>query len=161
MRLLKVYLLISMGKCISWYVPTVTHITIHHYPQIIDLFICNSLIGHIGWRGRKSRGHTATPFIAQIVGKTCTFQVRVSSYNFAANHQTFTITNVTVCHSLSSLPIYVLNYIPFWSFCSMEIMKSDGLNRMATMIMAMICLGISQCSLRWTLMVTTVRKHQL
>ncbi|KAH0939901.1 hypothetical protein HID58_007362, partial [Brassica napus] len=25
------------------------------------------------WRGRKSRGHTATPFIAQIVGKTCTF----------------------------------------------------------------------------------------
>ncbi|XP_013626344.1 PREDICTED: uncharacterized protein LOC106332432 isoform X2 [Brassica oleracea var. oleracea] len=32
---------------------------------------------------------------------------------------------------------------------------------MVTMIMAMICLGISQGLLRWTLMVTTVRKHRL
>ncbi|WZZ48900.1 hypothetical protein YC2023_049007 [Brassica napus] len=64
MRLLKVYLLISMGKCISWL------------------------------EREKSRGHTATPFIAQMVGKTCTFQVRASSYNFAANHQTFTISRI-------------------------------------------------------------------
>lgn len=101
-RLLKVYLLVLMEKCTSyitselmklcifWYVPTVTH----PYPQIIDLFICNSLIGHIDWRGRESRAHTATPFIAQMTGKTYTFQARVSSYNFTANHQTFTISRI-------------------------------------------------------------------
>ncbi|CAN7033404.1 unnamed protein product [Brassica oleracea var. botrytis] len=72
-----------------------------------------------------------------MVGKTFTFQVRVSSYNFAANHQTFTISRIL--NERDRLP----------------------LSEMATMIMAMICSGISQCLLRWTLMVTTVSKHQL
>lgn len=98
----------------------------YHYPQIIDLFICNSLVGHIGWRGRESRGHIATPFIADVAGKQ----------------------NIHLPGQSKQLQFhsYVFNYIPFWS-CSMEIMKSDILKRMATMIMAMMRLGISQCLL--------------
>ncbi|CAN6826258.1 unnamed protein product [Brassica oleracea] len=34
------------------------------------------------------------PFIADMVGKTYNFQVRVSRYNFTANHQTFTISRI-------------------------------------------------------------------
>ncbi|CAF1761992.1 unnamed protein product [Brassica oleracea var. botrytis] len=45
-------------------------------------------------QGRESREHSVTPFIADMVGKTYTLQVRVSSYNFTANHQTFTISRI-------------------------------------------------------------------
>ncbi|KAF8084654.1 hypothetical protein N665_0708s0012 [Sinapis alba] len=34
------------------------------------------------------------PFVTDIEGKTYTFQVRVRSYNFTANHQTFTISRI-------------------------------------------------------------------
>ncbi|CAN7042167.1 unnamed protein product [Brassica rapa subsp. trilocularis] len=34
---------------------------------------------------------TAPPFVSDMVGKIYTFQVRVSSFNFTENHQTFTV----------------------------------------------------------------------
>ncbi|KAL0692772.1 hypothetical protein Bca4012_059952 [Brassica carinata] len=40
------------------------------------------------------------PFIADIVGKTYSFQVRVGMNNFAANHQIFTISRMNECDCL-------------------------------------------------------------
>ncbi|CAN6854544.1 unnamed protein product [Brassica oleracea] len=34
------------------------------------------------------------PFIADMEGKTYTFQVRVTAYNFTEHHKTFTITHI-------------------------------------------------------------------
>ncbi|KAJ4910930.1 Uncharacterized protein Rs2_06537 [Raphanus sativus] len=34
------------------------------------------------------------PFVAGMGGRTYTFQVKVSAYNFTANHQTFTISHI-------------------------------------------------------------------
>ncbi|XP_048618512.1 uncharacterized protein LOC106377768 [Brassica napus] len=34
------------------------------------------------------------PFVAGMEGKTYTFQVRVTSYNFTVNHQTFTVSRI-------------------------------------------------------------------
>ena len=34
------------------------------------------------------------PFVAGMEGKTYTFQVRVTSYNFIVNHQTFTVSRI-------------------------------------------------------------------
>ena len=34
------------------------------------------------------------PFVAEMEGKTYTFQVRVTSYNFTVNHQTFTVSRI-------------------------------------------------------------------
>ena len=34
------------------------------------------------------------PFVAGMEGKTYTFQVRVKSYNFTVNHQTFTVSRI-------------------------------------------------------------------
>ncbi|CAG7904498.1 unnamed protein product [Brassica rapa] len=36
----------------------------------------------------------APPFVKDMEGKTYKLQVRVSSYNFTANHQTFTISHI-------------------------------------------------------------------
>lgn len=41
--------------------------------------------------GVKLEETQAPPFVAAMEGKTYIFQVRVSSYNFKANHQTLTI----------------------------------------------------------------------
>ncbi|WZY85328.1 hypothetical protein YC2023_031712 [Brassica napus] len=34
------------------------------------------------------------PFVAEMEGKTYTFQVRITSYNFTVNHQTFTVSRI-------------------------------------------------------------------
>ncbi|RID77832.1 hypothetical protein BRARA_A00711 [Brassica rapa] len=47
------------------------------------------------------------PFITDMEGKT--FQVRVSSYNFTAHHQTFTITRILKEHERVPVPDFVVN----------------------------------------------------
>ncbi|KAG5408603.1 hypothetical protein IGI04_004922 [Brassica rapa subsp. trilocularis] len=47
------------------------------------------------------------PIIADNIGKTYTFQVRVRSYNFTANHQTFTISRIFDERDSLPLPDYV------------------------------------------------------
>ncbi|CAN7018624.1 unnamed protein product [Brassica oleracea var. botrytis] len=48
--------------------------------------------GHLlAGEGVKPEETQAPPFVAAMEGKTYIFQVRVSSYNFKANHQTLTI----------------------------------------------------------------------
>ncbi|KAF3549355.1 hypothetical protein DY000_02009343 [Brassica cretica] len=59
--------------------------------------------GHLmAGEGVKLEETQPPPFIADIVGKTYSFQVKVDMNNFTANHQTFTISRmnkrVTVCH---------------------------------------------------------------
>ncbi|KAL0706077.1 hypothetical protein Bca4012_072503 [Brassica carinata] len=49
------------------------------------------------------------PFITDMEGKTYTFQVRVSSYNFTAHHQTFTITRILKEHERVPVPDFVVN----------------------------------------------------
>lgn len=38
------------------------------------------------------------PFIAEMEGRTYTFQVRVTAYNFTEHHKTFTVTRVAEDH---------------------------------------------------------------
>ena len=49
------------------------------------------------------------PFITDMEGKTFTFQVRVSAYNFTAHHQTFTITRILNEHERIPVPDFVVN----------------------------------------------------
>ncbi|KAF8049881.1 hypothetical protein N665_2102s0004 [Sinapis alba] len=48
-------------------------------------------------------------FILDMEGKTYTFQVRVTAYNFTANHQTFTITRILKERERAPLPGFVDN----------------------------------------------------
>ncbi|CDY60764.1 BnaAnng17160D [Brassica napus] len=47
------------------------------------------------------------PFINDMEGKTLTFQVRVSAFNFTAHHQTFTITRILKEHERIPAPDFV------------------------------------------------------
>ncbi|KAL0885967.1 hypothetical protein Bca101_009950 [Brassica carinata] len=49
----------------------------------------------------------APPFVTDMEGKTCTFQVRMSSYNFTANHQTFTISRILSERKCEPQPAFV------------------------------------------------------
>ncbi|CAN7052481.1 unnamed protein product [Brassica rapa subsp. trilocularis] len=49
------------------------------------------------------------PFITDMEGKTFTFQVRVSAYNFTAHHQTFTITRILNEHERIPVPDFVVD----------------------------------------------------
>ncbi|KAF3544634.1 hypothetical protein DY000_02010697 [Brassica cretica] len=49
------------------------------------------------------------PFITDMEGKTFTFQVRVSAYNFTAHHQTFTIIRILNEHECIPVPNFVVN----------------------------------------------------
>ncbi|CAH8361470.1 unnamed protein product [Eruca vesicaria subsp. sativa] len=49
------------------------------------------------------------PFISEMEGKTYTFQVRVSEYNFRVNHQTFTITRILKNDDRHPVPDFVEN----------------------------------------------------
>ncbi|KAG2238687.1 hypothetical protein Bca52824_092081 [Brassica carinata] len=49
----------------------------------------------------------APPFVTDMEGKTCTFQVRMSSYNFTANHQTFTISRILSERECEPQPAFV------------------------------------------------------
>ncbi|XP_048597089.1 uncharacterized protein LOC106371438 isoform X5 [Brassica napus] len=49
------------------------------------------------------------PFINDMEGKTLTFQVRVSAFNFTAHHQTFTITRILKEHERIPAPDFVVS----------------------------------------------------
>ncbi|KAF3547633.1 hypothetical protein DY000_02002671 [Brassica cretica] len=54
------------------------------FQRMVSSFTCATFnnttpLVSFGWRGRESRAHTATPFIAQMAGKTYTFQARATA----------------------------------------------------------------------------------
>lgn len=51
------------------------------------------------------------PFLADMEGRTYTFQVRVTAFNFTEYHKTFTITRVAKDHG--RLPVDVVDNVSF------------------------------------------------
>lgn len=49
------------------------------------------------------------PFVTTMIGKTYTFNVKLTTYDFSAAHQSFTVTRILEEHERLPLPDFVVN----------------------------------------------------
>lgn len=68
------------------------------------------------WQGIGISAHVDTELprtLAGIVGNTYTFQLKLTDFNFTANHQTFTISRMFAAPEIAPTPSFAVSDFPF------------------------------------------------